>query len=419
MTSKTGNYIIVLVIGVFSVLHMSLSSDSIEMSVTISNLLGGIAFLLMTITIFLSTRLVFLEDMFGGLDQMYQVHKVCGVLSGLLVLLHFFLSPKELPAGVSEIEMAMVPSAPLGMLSLIFIVISLAITLNRKIPYHKWRLPHKAMGLVYFMVIGHFMTAPTIFYERFSVSGIMLIIAGALGVLSYLYNIFGMNKKTGTRYIIKRINPLERATELVLEPIGKAMNFKPGQFAFLEIQDKAWSEPHPFTISSAPNDNDLRFTLKVLGDWTRKVREELTTGKEVVVRGPYGKFDARLAGKKQVWFAGGIGITPFLSKIRDMQSCDPREVVLVYAVRDQSEALFYDEIQEKCAQLPNLKVVLLQSNNGDFARVDIMKTKLENTLFQYDYFLCGPKPMIDGLRKDMTAAGVDPKQIHFEAFEFR
>jgi len=33
--------------------------------------------------------------------------------------------------------------------------------------------------------------------------------------------------------------------------------------------------------------------------------------------------------------------------------------------------------------------------------------------------MCGPKPMIDGLMKDLKASGVQRRRIHTEAFEFR
>lgn len=48
-----------------------------------------------------------------------------------------------------------------------------------------------------------------------------------------------------------------------------------------------------------------------------------------------------------------------------------------------------------------------------------MKTKLADPLDTYDYFLCGPKPMVDGLIRDLKAEGVKRARIHTEAFEFR
>ena len=382
-------------------------------------MLGGIAFLLMTCSIVLSTRLPAFEDWFGGLNRMYLVHKVAGVVSALFVLVHFFGVPKELPAGVDPVANALIPSVPLGMAALIVLVISLALALNRKISYSRWRPMHKLMGLVYLLVIGHFMNAPSVFFERFSASGLFLIAAAIIGVLSFLYSVFGMNKRTALPFTIETVNALERATEIILKPTGNMFDFKPGQFAFIEIKGKSWSEPHPFTISSAPGEDRLRFTIKVLGDWTRKVREELQPGGEVLVHGPYGRFDAAKAGNKQIWLAGGIGLTPFLSKLRAMKAGDARQIHLVYAAREEQDAIFLDELKARAKELGNITLVPLFSNEGDFARVDIMKQKLPDPLGSYDFFMCGPKQMIDGLMSDLKKEGVRRSGIHTEAFEFR
>ncbi|WP_299410899.1 ferredoxin reductase family protein [uncultured Roseobacter sp.] len=419
MLQKKGIFAIVGLVLVFAVVHLAFPPQQHDPRTTGTVMLGGIAFLLMTSSIILSTRLEVFEDWFGGLDRMYQVHRVAGVFAALTALVHFFGVPKELPEGVDPIANAIFPSGPLGMLGLIFLVIGLFIALNRKIRYSRWRPTHKVMGLVYFLIIGHFMTAPDIFFERFSASGIIMIIAAAIGLVALFYSVFGMNKRTALPFEIEAVNALERATEVVLKPVGKMLDFKPGQFAFVEVEGKGWNEPHPFTISSAPGEDKLRFTMKVLGDWTRRVREELQPGGKVQVRGPYGRFDATHAGKKQIWLAGGIGLTPFLSKLRAMEIGDERQIHLVYAAREEQDAIFLEELKDRAAELGNVTIVPLFSDEGNFARVDMMKLKLPDPLGTYDYFMCGPKPMVDGIMKDLRSEGVSRSQIHTEAFEFR
>ena len=419
MLKRQGIYAIIGLIALFIVLHLAFAPAQHDPRTTGTTMLGGIAFLLMTTSIVLSTRPLALEDWFGGLDRMYQIHKMAGVTALLFVLVHFFGVPKELPPGADPVANALFPSGPLGMLSLILLVVLLVVALNRKIAYSRWRPSHKLMGLVYIAVIGHFMTAPGIFFERFSASGLMLILAAAVGVLAFFYSIFGMNRRTALPYEIEAVNALERATEVVLKPVGSALDHKPGQFAFVEIQGKGWAEPHPFTISSAPGEDRLRFTMKVLGDWTRKVREELKPGGTVQVRGPYGRFDMANAGNKQIWLAGGIGLTPFLSAIRAMEPGDSRQIHLVYAAREKNDAIFLEELEARAAELGNVTLVPLFSDEGNFARVDMMKVKLPDPLGTYDYFLCGPKPMVDGLVKGLRKEGVQRHRIHTEAFEFR
>ena len=419
MTKKTGILSIGLILLLFTVAHLGFSVSEAGQRATAATLIGGLAFILMTSSIFLATRPQYLEDVFGGLDRIYQVHRVCGISAGLLVLPHFFAAPKAVPPGFDSETISLIPSLPLGMLALVSLVLSLAITLNRKIPYHRWRIAHKAMGLVYIIATVHLITVPSIFFDRYGASGIILIISSGIGIVSYFYNVLGLNKHSSYRYVVESVNQLERATEIELKPLAERINFKVGQFAFIEVQSEGLKEPHPFTISSSPDDEKIRFTMRVLGDWTRKIREELTSGTEVILRGPYGRFNSKIAVKKQVWFAGGIGITPFLSMLREMNLDDERDIHLVYAVREKKEALFLDEIKNKASQLDKFKPVLLESKHKEYARVDIMKTKLPSPISEYEYFLCGPKNMVNGIIKDLRKEGILRSKIHTEAFEFR
>ncbi|MDF1486563.1 FAD-binding oxidoreductase [Ramlibacter sp. H39-3-26] len=305
------------------------------------------------------------------------------------------------------------------MLALAFLVIGLFVALNRKIRYSTWRPTHKMMGLVYLLAVGHFMTAPVVLFDRSRPSGLMLMAAAVTGVLACLYSVAGMNRRTALPFTIEAVRPLERATEVVLKPQHAMMDFLPGQFVFVEVQGKGWKEPHPFTISSAPGEQRLRVTIKVLGDWTRKVRDELQPGGAVLVRGPYGKFDSARAGNQQVWVAGGIGLTPFLSMLRAMQPGDPRQILLVYAARNERDALFLGELKTRVAELGNVSLLTRFSEQGEFADLPLIQQAWPGELGQRDYFLCGPKPMTDALRSRLRKAGVARGRLHAEAFEFR
>lgn len=76
-------------------------------------------------------------------------------------------------------------------------------------------------------------------------------------------------------------------------------------------------------------------------------------------------------------------------------------------------------MKARAAELGNVTLVPLSSDQGEFARVNIMKERLSLPLTSYDYFLCGPKPMVDGLVSDLRKAKVRRQLIHIEAFEFR
>ena len=149
------------------------------------------------------------------------------------------------------------------------------------------------------------------------------------------------------------------------------------------------------------------------------MRDAFEVGTEVLVRGPYGRFDSAIAGKNQVWIAGGIDVTPFLSTIRAMDKGDNRNITFVYATRNKDEALFLNEIQTQANDLGNFRVISLLSDEGNFANIDVLHDTLDKALKEYDYFMCGPKPMLDGLMKDLKEPGVQRRRVHTEAFEFR
>ena len=76
-------------------------------------------------------------------------------------------------------------------------------------------------------------------------------------------------------------------------------------------------------------------------------------------------------------------------------------------------------LEARAAELGNVTLIPLFSDDGNFARGDKMKENLPDPLSTYEYFMCGPKPMVDGLMKDLRKEGVSRKKIHTEAFEFR
>ncbi|NVK31654.1 MAG: ferric reductase-like transmembrane domain-containing protein [Gammaproteobacteria bacterium] len=402
-------------IGLFVIFNLT-GSDAAARA-TVATTLGGSAFILMAVSIVLATRPRALESAFGGLDRMYQVHKMAGVSALLLVLIHFFASPEVLPPGTDEIANALVPSAPLGMISMVLLILSIVITLNRKIAYHVWRKPHRVMGVLFILIFGHMVTTPDVFFTRGSAGSLMLLLTGLVGIGAYLYTqILASKRAPSHQYTLVEVNKLERASELVLAPQGEKLSFKPGQFAFIEIEAEGFNEPHPFTISSAPSEANLRFTTKVLGDWTRKVRDDLEAGAAVKVTGPYGKFDPAesTASKQQVWVAGGIGITPFLSALRQLQSDDNRHITLLYAVREKAEALFLEELQAIANAMPNVTVKLFESNNGEFVTAETLEQL--GQVNQTSYFMCGPKAMVSALIKHVKPSA---HSVHHEYFEFR
>ena len=404
---------------------------------------GSCSVICMVLGMLLSTRPRAVETSFGGLDRMYRLHKHLGVAAMLLFMAHFATVPggpeeDDETAGTVSVQGSAATPAPaeaasreeeeeelpidlFGLIAMIGFTLLIIITLNRKIPYHRWIATHRFMGLFYAVVSVH------VFLVLFdgedipllSGPGVILALLILAGLAAYGYRQLIHPRRRSHSFRLATVNKLERATEVVLKPKDGMFAFEPGQFAFVTIDSDGFREAHPFTISSGAQEDRLRFTMKVLGDYTRRVRDNLTAGAAVAVEGPYGRFNPLRGSEKQVWVAGGIGITPFLSVLRTMESGHGKTVRLYYCVRSAREALFFDELEARAAELGNVTIARLDSDAGVRIDADAIATDLGGALGDWTYYLCGPKPMIAAVSDGLRKRGVSARRVHKEEFEFR
>jgi predicted ferric reductase len=181
-----------------------------------------------------------------------------------------------------------------------------------------------------------------------------------LGTVSYLYTeLFGRFFRKYVPYHVEAVkHPNPSTTEVTLRPKNAPIKKqRAGQFLFVHFpQDRILNESHPFTISSAPHEEVLRVTIKASGDFTRYLFSNLKPDMGAIVEGAYGMFDYKRGGPRQIWIAGGIGVTPFLSFVRDMDGNLAHDVDFYYTVRHPEEAIFVDEIEAACLKNPRLRV---------------------------------------------------------------
>ena len=384
---------------------------------------GSCSVICMTLGLLLSSRPRLAEAWFGGLDRMYKLHKYLGVAALLLFIAHYVTVPGEPEAGAAAAtsEEEGLPIDLFGLVAMVGFTLLIIVTLNRKIPYHRWFTTHRLMGLFFLVVSIH---VALVLYDGqelafFSAPGAALALMLAAGLAAAVYKQLVYPRKARHAFTLAAVNPLERATEVVLHPENGMFAFEPGQFAFITIDSDGFREAHPFTISSGAKEDGLRFTMKVLGDYTRRVRDDLVAGVGVAVEGPYGRFNPLRGPEKQVWVAGGIGITPFLSALRSMTPGHGKTIRLYYCVRAASEALFFDELEARAADLAGVTIVRFDSGTGKRINAYVIKDDVGGALQDWNYWLCGPKPLVAAVSEGLRRECVSRRRIHREEFEFR
>lgn len=390
---------------------------------TVADLSALIGTTLLSVSFFLSSRMPILDYLFSGLDKAYRTHQLVSEWSFLLILNHFiFLIISRFPAG--KISMLFIPSFDISYTAAIFafwlMVYLIILTLFVDLPYHIWKQTHQYFGLVILLGMIHAMTITSDISLYMPLRYFMLSLM-TFGLSCFIYRkyLYGF---IGPRFSYQVISAEKKVgiIELRLIPLGKKMPFIPGQFAFLSIADnKLGNEDHPFSMSSGPSENTLRFSVKAIGDYTEKLKE-LIPGAKVSVWGPYGNFGERLYSRKNaIFIAGGIGISPFLSMIRSAVTAGTgKRINLYYSIKTPDEAVYDHELTGICKTNPSFCYQPhISQTNGRLTAEKIKETVLD--LEKRLVFLCGPPAMMLSLRDQFIAIGIKKRNIIFEDFNLK
>ncbi len=385
-------------------------------------ILGSTNIVLMAVSLFLSTRPKWAEPYFGGLDKMYVAHRRLSTAAFLLLFVHVLTVPISVTGWKLGNYLAVIAFA--GIVSIVLVSLAPRIAFLNKLTggtYEGWKNLKKFIGIFFILAFIHSLTVGNPLDAFIAINWTQVFFV--IGTASYLYTeIFGRFFKKYHPYTVEEVrHPNGSTTEVTLRAKGSGIpKHRAGQFLFVRFPgERTLNESHPFTISSAPREDVLRLTIKASGDFTRALFSDLKPGAEAVVEGAYGLFDYKTGGPKQIWIAGGIGLTPFLSFIRDMDGALDRDVAFYYTVRTQEEALFLDEIEAAARKNPRLKPhVRLSATDGSLT-MDHILADTGGDVKGHHVYMCGPLPMVQAFEKKLLALGVPRESIHFEEFNFR
>jgi predicted ferric reductase len=388
----------------------------------VGEIIGSINIVLMAFALFLSTRPKWAEPYFGGLDKMYVTHRQLATAALLLIFVHVLTVPISVTGWKLGNYLAVI--AFTGIVSIALISLAPRIAFLNKLTggtYDGWKNLKKYIGIFFILGFVHSLTIGDPLDAFIAINWVQLFFI--LGSVSYLYTEwFGRFFKKYMPYTVEAVkHPNAATTEVTMRAKKDAIKRqRAGQFLFVNFPgDRTLNESHPFTISSAPQDDVLRVTIKASGDFTRYLFDHLKPGMDAVIEGAYGMFDYRTGGPKQIWIAGGIGLTPFLSFVRDMNRDLSHDVQLFYTVRHPDEGLFVDEILAVAAKNPRLKTYIRYSATQGSLTVEEIARHAAGNLLAHHIYMCGPLPMIQSFEKKFLEMGVPSNHIHYEEFNFR
>ncbi|MBK7974650.1 MAG: FAD-dependent oxidoreductase [Deltaproteobacteria bacterium] len=209
------------------------------------------------------------------------------------------------------------------------------------------------------------------------------------------------------------------------------LTFKAGQYVSLGIPDPPYRDKkgprRPLTLASAPNDDVLEFAWRTSDSAFKSILAAAPLGSTYEVVGPIGTFalhdDPTVPA---VLVAGGIGITPFRSMLRDVAARGlTHPITLLYWNRNPEQAAYLDELAELDARLPNLKLMLTMTQPETSARgwdglterinLDLLR-ECVGDLQAPMYYVAGPHRIIVAVTEALTVAGVDLARLKKDEF---
>lgn len=389
---------------------------------------------LFAIALLISARSQLIERIYGGLDKAYRTHGLLSKIAFALIVAHvLLLIPHYLKTG-QDVGSLFIPGdfwpKNLGIGAFYMFILLVLITLFRFMPYQAWLRSHKWMGLPFLLGSFHALGADSDIraYEPLREWMVMAIVYGGL---AWFYKVF-LYQRVAQQYLylVDKVRNLGSGIfELVLWPKSSRMNYEPGNFAFISCQgnSEVSSEHHPFSISSTPAESRLRFSYKEVGDYTRSLKK-LKPGDQIEVFGAYGEFTSYMfyEFKKQIWIAGGIGITPFLSMLAyEVRNQDIKDVWFFYLARNAEDAVYDAEIRQWIdgqehtnPEYPdNIHYIQHLSDRDGLLTATTIQEKAGD-LTDYAILLCGPPALMRTLKKQFVELGVKPSRIFFEDFNF-
>lgn len=218
-------------------------------------------------------------------------------------------------------------------------------------------------------------------------------------------------------------------------------SFQPGQF--LTFQLPIPGEPKPvircYSLSDSPNPDYFRVTIKKVppprdkpdAPWGRSssyFHEQLRENDILDIKAPGGQFHIDLAKHTPVvLIGGGVGITPVLSMLNALVDLGAkREVWFFLGVPNGTQHAMKEHLQavDRDHENVNLNVCYSDPAEGDVEGSDYHhKGHVSVALFKellpsnnYDFYTCGPPPMMQAIEKDLREWGVPDAHIHYEAF---
>lgn len=408
---------------------------------------GIVAMTAMSVCLLLALRPRCLERPLQGLDKMYRLHKWLGILALVMSVAHWWLAqgskwmvgwgwlvrpsrgarPLEGQAPLEAwLRQQRAWAESVGEWAFYLAALLLVLALIKRFPYHLFAKTHTLLAAAYLVLVAHTLVLTQYAYWTQPVGWMLLalLLLGSHAAVQALAGRIGGGRKVGAEVWRVQHYPALQVTEVELRLQPGWLGHAAGQFAFLTADRRDGA--HPFTIASDWPDRagadeappHITFIAKALGDHTARWPELLRPGTRVTVEGPYGCFDFERGPARQIWVGAGIGITPFIARMKQLArlpGAKPIDLIHPTAVADETALAKL----RADAQAAGIRLHLLVDERGDARLSGERLRQLLPDWAQAGLWFCGPVGLGRALRQDLLAHGLAERDFHQELFQMR
>jgi predicted ferric reductase len=294
--------------------------------------------------------------------------------------------------------------------------------LRRRMSYETWYFLHLLGYLAILLAVGHALVLGS------DIAGDTWAIAWWVGLYAVVVWLLVQRRvislvrslvRPGLHVSGVRDDGGDLRTITVSGPGLRSLSGRPGQWYRLRFGGRGWWwQTHPYSASAAPSTGGLEFTIAVAGDSSRALAHA-RLGTRVWLEGPYGVFTRAAAkGRPLLLIGGGSGLAPLRAILQDASATD-RPVLLLRA-RSADDIPYHGEMEALAARSGGHAFHAIgrtAATSGDMFDPDRLRHAIPD-LTDRDAFLCGPPGLILAARRGLIRAGLDPRHIHSERYDY-
>jgi CDP-4-dehydro-6-deoxyglucose reductase, E3 len=212
-------------------------------------------------------------------------------------------------------------------------------------------------------------------------------------------------------------------------PAAEPFDFKPGQYLDVLLSN---GRRRSFSIVSPPHDArllELHVRLAAGGEFTEALFAGRMAGALLNIEGPLGHFVYRepardAPARPMLLVGGGTGLAPLMSILRHVTETGlSRDLTLYWGVRAERDLYAHAALESLARRVPGFRYVPVLSEpsaawtgSSGFVHEAVLAQVAD--LARHDVYASGPPAMIEAVRREFAASGVDSSRLWFDSFDY-